>query len=102
MLEEFRIAYVVQRADHLTATPEDSWRWLTNGAELVAEVGEDRVVWSYQPMQPWHLAFSPAVRATRVEIGGELVLDEGRPTRVDAGEVRAKAAEAAQRLFARL
>lgn len=102
MLEEFRIAYAVQRADRLTATPEDSWRWLTNGADLVAEVAADRVEWSYRPMQPWHLAFSPAVRPTRVEIGGDVVLEDGRPTRVDAAEVRAKAAEAAQRLFARL
>jgi hypothetical protein len=37
-----------------------------------------------------------------VVIDGEVVLDEGRPTRVDPDEVRAKASEQAQRLFARL
>jgi hypothetical protein len=37
-----------------------------------------------------------------VVIDGEVVLAEGRPTRVDPNEVRAKAAEQARRLFARL
>ena len=51
---------------------------------------------------PWCMAFSPGVRPLEVTIAGETVLRDGRPTRVDAGEVRAKAAEQAQRLFARL
>jgi hypothetical protein len=42
------------------------------------------------------------VRAIDVVVDGETVLAGGRPTRVDADEVRARAAEAAQRLFARL
>jgi hypothetical protein len=37
-----------------------------------------------------------------VTVAGEVVLRDGRATRVDADEIRAKAAEAAQRLFARL
>jgi len=76
--------------------------WLGNGAALVPEVADDRVTWSYAPMDPWHLAFTPGVRARRVELDGMVVLDEGRPTRVDAAEIRAKAAEAARRLFRRL
>ena len=48
------------------------------------------------------LAFTPGVRALRVEVGGEILLDEGRPTRVDLHEVRARAAEQAARLHARL
>jgi Mg-chelatase subunit ChlD len=35
-------------------------------------------------------------------VGGEVVLADGRPTRVDAAEVRAKAREQAARLHARL
>jgi hypothetical protein len=35
-------------------------------------------------------------------MGGQVVLDEGSPTRVDPDEVRAKAAEQAARLHARL
>lgn len=102
MLEEFRLAYVAQRNDDVTSGPDPAWRWLTAGAELVADVTGDRVTWSYAPMEPWHLAFTPGVRARRVEIDGDVVLEDGRPTRVDAEEIRAKAAEAAARLFARL
>ena len=35
-------------------------------------------------------------------VDGEQVLSAGRPTRVDADEIRAKAAESAARLFAKL
>jgi hypothetical protein len=37
-----------------------------------------------------------------VTVAGEVVYEHGRPTRVDADEVRAKAAEQAARLHARL
>jgi hypothetical protein len=37
-----------------------------------------------------------------VTVAGEVVLRDRRPTRVDASEIRAKAAEQAARLFARL
>jgi hypothetical protein len=53
-------------------------------------------------MDPWRLAFTPGVRPLDVEVDGRLVLADGRPTRVDAAEVRAKAAEQAIRLFRRL
>jgi hypothetical protein len=53
-------------------------------------------------MEPWHLAYTTGVRPLRVEVGGEVVWADGSPTRVDAAEVRAKAAEQARRLFARL
>jgi hypothetical protein len=42
------------------------------------------------------------VRPVRVEVAGETVLDEQGPTRVDAKEIRARAAEQAVRLHARL
>ena len=43
-------------------------------------------------MEPWHLAYTPGVRPARVVVDGEVVLDESGPTRVDAAEIRARAA----------
>ena len=102
MLEEFRIAYVRHREDDVTAAPLASWSWLENGRALVPEAAEDRVRWSYEPIDPWHLAFTPGVRPIEVVVAGEVVFRDGRPTRVDATELRAKAHEQAQRLWARL
>lgn len=102
MLEEFQFAYVCHRADDVTASPETAWGWLENGRELVPETKGDLVSWAYDSIEPWHVAFTPAIRALRIEIDGQVVLDEGQPTRVDPEEVRAKAAEQAARLHARL
>ncbi len=104
MLEEFRLAYVAHRADDVSATPETAWNWLENGWALVPEARTDTVTWSYDHVDsPWHVAFSPGIRALRIESAeGEVLLDEGRPTRVDLDEVRAHAAEQAARLHARL
>ncbi len=102
MLEEFRLAYVRLRESDVTAWPETPWTWLATGWDLMPEARSDKVTWSYTPMEPWHLAFSPGVRPERVEVAGEVVWANGQPTRVDAAEIRAKAAEAAQRLFRRL
>jgi hypothetical protein len=66
------------------------------------EARGDGVTWSDAPMDPWHVAFTPGIRPLRVVVGGEVVLAEGRPTRVDPVEVRAKAREQAARLHARL
>ncbi len=71
-------------------------------ADLEAKAREDEVTWSYEPMDPWHIAFTPGVRPLQVKVGGEVVFADGRPTRVDPLEVRAKAAEQAARLHARL
>ena len=104
MLEEFRLAYVAHRADDVTASPAVAWSWLDNGFDLLPECREDRVEWSYDHADSaWHVAFTPGVRARRIVSGdGEVLLDDGRPTRVDVDDIRAHAAEAAQRLFARL
>jgi cytosine/adenosine deaminase-related metal-dependent hydrolase len=102
MLEEFRIAYVRNREDDVTATPAAAWSWLEAGSGLVPEAASDRVRWSYEPVEPWHLAFTPGVRPLEVVVAGEVVLRDGRPTRVDPVEVRSKAREQASRLFARL
>ncbi|HEY4606838.1 MAG TPA: hypothetical protein VIH55_04240, partial [Acidimicrobiia bacterium] len=76
--------------------------WLENGRKLIPETGDDIVTWSYDPMEPWHVAFTPSIGPLQVEIGGEVVLKDGVPTRVDPVEVRAKGAEQAARLHARL
>jgi cytosine/adenosine deaminase-related metal-dependent hydrolase len=102
MIESFRLAYVMQRSVDITASPETAWGWLETGWDLIPEARNDRVTWSYDPMDPWHLAFTPGVRPLAVEVDGEVVYTDGAPTRVDAVEVRAKAAEQAARLHARL
>ena len=79
MLDEFALAYVAQRADDVTATPEAAWSWLTAGADLVPEVLGDEVTWSADRADPWYLAFTTGVRATRVVVDGEVVVD-GRCT----------------------
>ena len=102
VIEAFRLAYVLQRSVDVTCGPDTAWSWLETGWELMPEAREDEVTWSYEPMDPWHLAFTPGVRPLQVSVGGEVVLADGRPTRVDPVEVRAKAAEQAARLHARL
>lgn len=104
MLEEFRLAYALQRSQDVTAGPEDAWSWLAAGWRLVPEAAKDRVRWNYDHADdPWHVAFTPGVRAIDVtRADGEVLLRDGRPTRVDLDQVRAHAAEAATRLFAML
>jgi cytosine/adenosine deaminase-related metal-dependent hydrolase len=102
MLDEFRLAYVRLREDDVEQTPETVWGWLENGYALVPEARTDKVTWSYEPADPWRLAFTTGVRAVDVVVDGEAVLLDGRPTRVDANEIRAHATEQAERMFARL
>jgi cytosine/adenosine deaminase-related metal-dependent hydrolase len=103
MLEEFRVAYARLREDDVQASPETAWAWLEQGWALVPEARQDRVTWAYDHTDSaWHVAFTPGTRALEVEVGGEVVVRAGRACRVDPDEVRAKAAEAAQRLFGRL
>lgn len=103
MLEEARLAYALHRADDVTASPEVAFGWLDAGASLVPGVAQDRVTWSYEPADdPGHLAYTPGVRPVRVEVDGELVLDESGPTRVDADRIRARAREQARRLHQRM
>ena len=104
MLEEVRLAYVAHRADDVTASPDSAWSWLANGHDLIPECRDDQVIWNYDHVDsPWHVAFTPGTRPESITTGdGEILLRDGRPTRVDVNEVRAKASEAATRLFARL
>jgi cytosine/adenosine deaminase-related metal-dependent hydrolase len=102
VIESFRLAYVLQRSVDVTCGPDTAWSWLENGWALVPEARNDVVTWSYQPMDPGHVAFTPGIRPLEIEVDGEVVLTEGKPTRVDADEVRAKAREQARRLHTRL
>ena len=99
MLDELRLAFVRHREDDIAASPETAWQWLRAGQDLVPDAASDRVTWSYPTMEPWHLAYTTDVRPRDVVIDGVTVLAEGRATRVDSEEIRAHAAEHAQRLF---
>ncbi|MGH9259192.1 MAG: amidohydrolase family protein [Acidimicrobiales bacterium] len=102
MVDEFALAYVAQRADDVTATPDDAWGWLQAGADLVPEVRGDQVTWAADRVDPWYLALTPGVRAQRVVVDGDVVMDGGVCTRVDAARIRARAWEEAQRLWSML
>jgi hypothetical protein len=104
MLEEARLAYVRLREDDVLASPDTVWQWLDNGYVLFPEARDDQVTWSYDHADSaWHVAFTPGMRALDIVTGdGEVLLKAGATTRVDEVEVRAKAAEQAQRLFALL
>jgi hypothetical protein len=102
MIESFRMAYMRQREADVTASPETAWKWLAAGWELFPEAREDRVTWSYDPMEPWHLAFTPGVRPLEIVVSGETVLRDGIPMRVDPVEIRRRADEQKKRLFSRL
>ena len=98
MLSEFQLAYVKQRDHDVSATPDAAWSWMASGWELFPGALTDSVTWSYPAVEPWHVAFTPTIRAVDVDINGEPALRDGVATRVDADEVRAKAAEQAVRL----
>jgi cytosine/adenosine deaminase-related metal-dependent hydrolase len=103
MTDEFQVAYARLREHDVAETPMTAWRWVEQGWVIAPEARADEVRWSYDGVDdPWRLAFTPGVRAIDVTVAGQVVLRDGRPTRVDPDEIRAKAAEQAQRLFGRL
>ena len=102
VLGEFRLAYLCQRADDVTATPDTAWSWLEQGWEIVPEARDDSVTWGIEDVSAWHVAFTPTVRAIDVDVGGQPALRGGIPTRVDEAEIRMRAAEQAGRLHAAL
>lgn len=73
------------------ATPELADAWLAAAHDLVPATRDDRVTWA-----------ADGHRAVEVVVDGEVLLRDGRPTRVDADEIRAKAREAAERVRARM
>ena len=102
MLDEFRVAFVRAREHDVTTTPDEIWGWLETGRTLFPETLGDVVTWNYPIMDPWHLAYSTQVSPLSVEIDGRVVWEDGAPTLVDGQEIRAKAAEAAEKLFSKL
>ena len=102
MLDEFRVAYVRMREDDVTAGPDAAWDMLEVNRDLFGESRNDVVTWNYDDMDPWRLAFTTGVSPQTITVDGETVMDDGRLTNVDPVEIRAKAAEAAQRLFKKL
>lgn len=102
MLDEFRVAFAKLREVDVTATPELPWSWLETGWDLFPEARNDVVTWNYDVMDPWRLAYTTAVAPLEVEVDGEVLFANGEPTRVDGKEIKAKASEAALKLFARL
>ena len=102
MLDEFRVAYVRMREDDVTAGPDAAWNMLEVNRDLFGESRNDVVTWNYDDMDPWRLAFTTGVSPQTITVDGETVMDDGRLTNVDPVEIRAKAAEAAQRLFTKL
>ena len=102
MLDEFRLAHLWHRSDDVTAGPRTAWEWLAAGWDLVPEAKTDEVTWSHAPMDADQVAFTPGIHPERIVVDGEVVLEGGRPTRVDPDEVRARAREQARRLHARL
>ncbi len=102
MLDEFRVAFVKGREADVTTSPDTAWGWLETGWDLFPEAKADRVTWNYDPMDSWRLAYTTNVHPTEIQIEGETVFANGAATKVDGDEIRAKAAESAQRLFAKL
>jgi cytosine/adenosine deaminase-related metal-dependent hydrolase len=102
MIESFRLAYVMQRSVDVTVGPDPAWSWLEAGWNIVPEARNDEVTWSYDPMDPWHVAFTSGIHPLEVKVDGETVFADGKPTKVDGEEIRAKAREQAKRLHARL
>ena len=92
----------VARSDDVTVGPDVAWAWLEHNWSLFPEALDDTVTWSYEPMEPWSLAVHADGAGDRRRHRGEPALRDGRATRIDADEVRAKAAEQAARLHARL
>ena len=102
MLDEFRVAFVAARASDVTTSPDQIWEWFEPGWSLMPEARTDIVTWDYAPMDPWRLAYSPGVSPSQVVIDGHTVWENGTATLVDGNEIRAKASEAASRLFGKL
>ncbi len=102
MLDEFRVAFVKSRELDVTVGPDLAWGWLETNWDLFPEARNDVVTWNYPVMDPWRLAYTTQVVPTEVQVGGEVMWADGVATRVDGDEIKAKAAEAALRLFQRL
>ena len=103
VLEAFRLAYVLQRSVDVTCGPghglvagsRPAGTWCRRRATTRSPGRTTRWTPGTSPSRP-------GSGRCEVTVGGEVVLADGRPTRVDADEIRAKAREQAARLHARL
>ena len=53
-------------------------------------------------MDPWHLAFTSGVWTLDIEIDGKPIMKDGTFLEIDSVEIRAKAGEAAEKLFKKI
>jgi cytosine/adenosine deaminase-related metal-dependent hydrolase len=126
IISEAQAAYFRLREHDRHGAAESVWNWLGGGWRLLSEVFDlapeqgfgwlnpgcpaDLIVLDYDsptPVSagnlPWHLAFGINARHVRdVIVGGEVVVRNRCPTRVDAAELRGRAAAGAERLWARM
>lgn len=103
MPEEARLAFVRLREFDPSSTPSIVAEWLDNGREVFPESRTDRVTWRYpRADDPWHMMFTTGLRVEQVDVAGTTVVQHGTTVLVDENEVRAKAAEAANRLHRRM
>lgn len=126
LFDEAHAAFFRLRGHDRDAGAEEIWRWLAGGWRLASEVfglsaergfgrldpgcPADFVVLDYDgptPVHagslPWHLAFGMSARHVRhVVVGGEVVVRDGRSTRVDPVAQRERSFTEAERLWARM
>lgn len=123
MFAESQLAYLRAREEEMTASPQLGLALLARGAtvaaarfgepalgRLVAGAPADLVVLAYDPPGPidadqlaGHWAFGLNAAAVRdVMVGGEMVVRDGRSTRLDAAEVALEARHASRGLQERL
>ena len=103
MLEEFRLGLRPPPRDDVTGDARRRrGQWLETGWRSCPRPATTGSRGATTRSSRGTLAFTPGVRPLEVVVDGEVVLADGRPTRVDADEVRARAAEQAARLFTEL
>ena len=104
MLEEFRLAFARLREDDVTASPDiavvSGSRTAGRSCPRPATTGSPGPTTTPTAVAPrlHHRTSAPL----DVVVDGEVVLADGRATRVDADEIRARAAEQAARLVRRI
>ena len=98
VLDDFRVAYARARENDVTFDAATAWQWVETARDLVPESRTDRVEWSRPMGDAWDLAFTTGVTPRHITVDGEVVFANGMPTKVDVDEVRARAAEQAERL----
>jgi cytosine/adenosine deaminase-related metal-dependent hydrolase len=114
LFTEVRTAHLAARAAYGPQGGIDAVAMLGEGnalaERLAGAIETDAVALDYDPPTPIdatnagdHLLFGIGARHVRaVTIAGEAVLEDGKPTRVDGAELRAKAREEAKRLWGRM